>query len=591
MTTLIQDGPGDPERDRPEWLYPDYERLVELELRPGERLILLDTGASVSMISLDLARRLKLKLRMRDPIRVFGLGEVPTHISASARIKITLGPRIVYVMTVYVAGIGEGLEVLLGMNFMYAAGVRLSLREGPIQLPDEETVVMCGNATRARPGLDLPVFPEPSLCLGWTWRPLGNPDHLWGKSWVVAAKVVNIPPNMVGIDTGPAVARIVEFGCFPSAGRWVRPGRPKHNKWQKLIYESVPSIKMRRRAEEIERIRWESEPPCGQHPECKWPPKPMLRPRPGSTQVRIARLPGRPDAQDEGQSSRATQEVCTQTSHTSDAGTRTDVVQEPQTEEVQEVDSAGETGDLLERAEEEDGPECSDSHDQEDSDENDEIEDCPSQAMLRSPLYKLGQEYARCIRVNLEDLDLKRAVYIQEGSELMSQLCDEVATIPELNDLSPECDITQADVGEPGRTTPDEDRKLRTVLEYHRTLFLGDGNAVPAPARGVVCDLDECDAKPVAQRPRSVAPHLMLKVYELLKKLFETKLIKNSESPWASSIMIVLKKNGVDIRMCIDYRVVNGFIKLSNYPLPLIDDLLIGVETAMCQTSRLPCGS
>ncbi|KAE9345433.1 hypothetical protein PR003_g7955 [Phytophthora rubi] len=33
--------------------------------------------------------------------------------------------------------------------------------------------------------------------------------------------------------------------------------------------------------------------------------------------------------------------------------------------------------------------------------------------------------------------------------------------------------------------------------------------------------------------------------------------------------------------MCIDYRVVNTFIKLSNYPLPLIDDLLIVFESAM----------
>ncbi|GMF40891.1 unnamed protein product [Phytophthora fragariaefolia] len=32
--------------------------------------------------------------------------------------------------------------------------------------------------------------------------------------------------------------------------------------------------------------------------------------------------------------------------------------------------------------------------------------------------------------------------------------------------------------------------------------------------------------------------------------------------------------------MCIEYRVVNGFIQLSNYPLPLIDDLLIGFESA-----------
>jgi predicted aspartyl protease len=122
------------------------ESSMELELRPGERYgwweehesegshkvdmvhrtvntcrtrILLDTEASVSMIGLDLARRFKLKLRMRDPIRVSGLGGVPTHISASARIKITIGPRIVYIMSVYVASVGEGVEVLLGMNFMH----------------------------------------------------------------------------------------------------------------------------------------------------------------------------------------------------------------------------------------------------------------------------------------------------------------------------------------------------------------------------------------------------------------------------------------------------------------------------------------
>jgi hypothetical protein len=173
MTTMIQDDLTYPERELPERLRPENpESSMELELRPGDRYgwwedheaegshevamvhgavnncrtrILLATGASVSMIGLDLARRLKLKLRIRDPIRVAGLGGVPTYIPASARIKITLGPRIVYVMSVYVANIGEGVEVLLGMNFMHAAGVRLSVREGLVQLPDEETVMMYGD--------------------------------------------------------------------------------------------------------------------------------------------------------------------------------------------------------------------------------------------------------------------------------------------------------------------------------------------------------------------------------------------------------------------------------------------------------------
>ncbi|KAE9001585.1 hypothetical protein PR001_g17641 [Phytophthora rubi] len=213
--------------------------------------------------------------------------------------------------------------------------------------------------------------------------------------------------------------------------------------------------------------------------------------------------------------------------------------------------------------------------------QKDEDPEMPSVIATGTPVEKLELEYARCMRVNSEELDLEPAVYLHEGSELMAQLKDELALLPELLDLSLECDITKADVGEPGFSTDTQDRRLRCILERHRKIFLGDGNAAPAPARGVVCDLDVGDARLVAQRPRSIAPHIMIKVYELLKKLLETKLVEHSESPWATPIVIVLKKNGIDIRLCIDYRIVNGFIRLSNYPLPLIDDLLVGFESAM----------
>ncbi|POM74598.1 Reverse transcriptase [Phytophthora palmivora] len=195
-----------------------------------------------------------------------------------------------------------------------------------------------------------------------------------------------------------------------------------------------------------------------------------------------------------------------------------------------------------------------------------------------TPLERLEEDYIRYMRVSAEELEQEPAVYIHEGSDMMSQLKDQLAMLPELQDLSPRCDISKADVGEPGVTTEVQERQLEEILKRHRSVFLGDGNAAPTPARGVVCDLDVGDAKPVAQRPRPVAPQVAIKVY---KKLLETKLIEHSESPWASPIVIVLKKNGVDIRMCIDYRVVNSFIRLSNYPLPLIDDLLIGFEGAM----------
>ncbi|OWZ06662.1 reverse transcriptase [Phytophthora megakarya] len=122
------------------------------------------------------------------------------------------------------------------------------------------------------------------------------------------------------------------------------------------------------------------------------------------------------------------------------------------------------------------------------------------------------------------------------------------------------CNIDEANVGVPGVTTPEMEAKMRGILKRHRSIFLGDGNAAPAPARGVVCDIDVGEAKSVALRARKIAAPVLVKVFELLKKLLEAELIKHSESEWSSPIVIVLKKNGTDIRMCIDYRLLNLLI-------------------------------
>jgi hypothetical protein len=60
------------------------------------------------------------------------------------------------------------------------------------------------------------------------------------RSWASAVKVVNISTKMLWIDFRTAVARIVEYQCFPE-GRFVRPGKQKYQEWQQLIYEYTPS--------------------------------------------------------------------------------------------------------------------------------------------------------------------------------------------------------------------------------------------------------------------------------------------------------------------------------------------------------------
>lgn len=54
-----------------------------------------------------------------------------------------------------------------------------------------------------------------------------------------------------------------------------------------------------------------------------------------------------------------------------------------------------------------------------------------------------------------------------------------------------------------------------------------------------------------------------------------------SRSEWASPIVIIMKKGGATIRLCIDYRRVDELLILMQYPLPFIDELLGNFEAVM----------
>jgi hypothetical protein len=49
--------------------------------------------------------------------------------------------------------------------------------------------------------------------------------------------------------------------------------------------------------------------------------------------------------------------------------------------------------------------------------------------------------------------------------------------------------------------------------------------------------------------------------------------IKPNMSPFASSVILVLKKDGT-LRMCIDYKALNKKMIKNRYPIPRIDDLM-----------------
>jgi len=58
-----------------------------------------------------------------------------------------------------------------------------------------------------------------------------------------------------------------------------------------------------------------------------------------------------------------------------------------------------------------------------------------------------------------------------------------------------------------------------------------------------------------------------------LKRMQETDVIQPSNSPWASPVVLVRKKDGTH-RFCVDYRELNSVTRADTFPLPRIDDLL-----------------
>ena len=109
--------------------------------------------------------------------------------------------------------------------------------------------------------------------------------------------------------------------------------------------------------------------------------------------------------------------------------------------------------------------------------------------------------------------------------------------------------------------------------------MISSSNALPTPSYGVLCDIDAQGHDPINQRARRVPLRHLSKLYELLKWLFQARLISFTRSPWASPLVIVLKKNGVDIRLRIDYKLFNAVTAYIEYAIPLVDDLLTDIES------------
>jgi len=97
--------------------------------------------------------------------------------------------------------------------------------------------------------------------------------------------------------------------------------------------------------------------------------------------------------------------------------------------------------------------------------------------------------------------------------------------------------------------------------------------SVDQPPSDVEMTISLLHSQPISFRPRRLSYADKEKLRDILDKLLSEGVIRPSESPYASSIVLLRKKNG-ELRLCVDYRELNKITVRDNYPTPLIDDHL-----------------
>ena len=111
---------------------------------------------------------------------------------------------------------------------------------------------------------------------------------------------------------------------------------------------------------------------------------------------------------------------------------------------------------------------------------------------------------------------------------------------------------------------------LTEVVNRHSRVF-GELGSLPQADLPAVSMITE-PGKVVAQKPYRTALNKRQIIDEEVDKMLRLGIIRPSQSPWASPVTLVPKKDAT-ARFCIDYRQVNSITEKDRYPLPLIQDI------------------
>src|ERR1043165_6966469 len=117
----------------------------------------------------------------------------------------------------------------------------------------------------------------------------------------------------------------------------------------------------------------------------------------------------------------------------------------------------------------------------------------------------------------------------------------------------------------------EKEMQLTQLLEEYSDIFVKEGEL----GRTEIMQhrIYTENVPPIFQRPYEMSPKENEIIRKELDKMIEQGVIKPSQSPWASPVVLVRKKDG-KIRFCVDFRKINSITKKDKYPLPNIEEIM-----------------
>ena len=144
--------------------------------------------------------------------------------------------------------------------------------------------------------------------------------------------------------------------------------------------------------------------------------------------------------------------------------------------------------------------------------------------------------------------------------------------------------LTKIDFGEGTKEwTQEQKERARALLTKYSFLFAMDSMDL-GKTDLVKHHIELTNYTPIRVRYRRIPPQQYDEVRKHLKEMLDIGAIRCSNSPWASPVVLVRKKDG-SLRFCIDLRKLNAWTVKDAYSIPRIEDALDSLNGACIFTS------